>query len=97
MHEFYHSVDLGIALYRPTYDKKSLGNNIKYIGLTSGKFAPYLSNGNPVIVNEIDFMSDYELTFKIGHGFLIFIEISVTFCIIRNIIYKNFPDLITAQ
>jgi len=46
-------VDAGIALYKPDYVGPYTGNNLKYLGLASGKISTYLRYGIPVIANEI--------------------------------------------
>ena len=53
------SADLGIALYRPTFANVYEGNNLKYLGLSSGKIATYLQHGVPVVVNDIGEMSKH--------------------------------------
>jgi glycosyltransferase involved in cell wall biosynthesis len=58
--------DIGIALYRPTFSDPHEGNNLKYLGLSSGKIATYLQHGLPVIVNDIGEMSDYVSEYSLG-------------------------------
>ena len=41
--------DSGIALYKPTYKDQWVGNNLAYLGLSSGKTAMYLQGGLPVL------------------------------------------------
>lgn len=41
--------DIGIALYKPTYKDRWVGNNLAYLGLSSGKTAMYLQGGLPVL------------------------------------------------
>lgn len=53
-----HSVDLGIALYKPIYTDIYDGFNLKYLGLASGKIATYLQHGIPVLTNENGLISD---------------------------------------
>lgn len=52
------SVDLGLAFYKPTYESKYVGKNIRYIGLSSGKIATYLQHGVPVACNDIGVIAD---------------------------------------
>jgi glycosyltransferase involved in cell wall biosynthesis len=59
MGKILHSADVGIALYQPVENNIWAGNNIKYVGMSSGKIATYLQHGLPVIVNDIGVMSDY--------------------------------------
>lgn len=65
--EMLHSVDLGIALYRPTFDGIYTGNNLKHLGLSSGKIATYLQHGVPVLTNENGLISDYIRSNKAGY------------------------------
>jgi hypothetical protein len=53
-----HGVDLGIALYLPTFDSPYEGRNLVHVGMSSGKIATYLQHGLPVLVNEIGEMSE---------------------------------------
>lgn len=53
-----HSVDLGLAFYQPNYGNRYEGNNLKYIGMASGKIAAYLQHGIPVICNEIGVIAE---------------------------------------
>jgi len=57
--EMLHSTDLGIALYKPTFDGIYTGNNLKFLGLSSGKIATYLQHGIPILTNENGLISDY--------------------------------------
>lgn len=57
--EMLHSADLGIALYKPIFNEIYTGNNLKYLGLSSGKIAMYLQHGIPVLTNENGLISDY--------------------------------------
>jgi len=61
-----HSADVGIAFYEPTYQCKYTGNNIKYLGMASGKIATYLQHGLPIIINEIGRMSEHVREYKLG-------------------------------
>jgi len=46
-------VSVGLAFYEPTYKDSHSGNNLKYLGLSSGKISTYLRYGIPVVINEI--------------------------------------------
>jgi glycosyltransferase involved in cell wall biosynthesis len=59
MQTMVQAADLGIALYRPTFADVHEGNNLKYLGLSSGKIATYLQHGVPVVVNDIGEMSEH--------------------------------------
>ena len=60
------SADIGIALYRPIQGSIGVGNNIRYIGMSSGKIGTYLKYGLPVITNEIGEMSAYIKKYELG-------------------------------
>ena len=70
MYKIIHSADIGIALYKPQKNiKKNItldGNNIRYIGMASGKIATYFQHGLPIIINEIGEMSDYVRKYDLG-------------------------------
>lgn len=44
-------VDCGLAFYRPISGNPLLGNNIRFLGRSSGKIATYFRHGIPVITN----------------------------------------------
>ncbi|KPA09281.1 family 2 glycosyl transferase [Candidatus Magnetomorum sp. HK-1] len=60
------SADMGVALYRPIQGSIGCGNNIKNIGMSSGKIGVYLKYGLPVITNDIGEMSSYISKYKLG-------------------------------
>lgn len=49
MHHLLHSADLGFCAYYPTYSSIYTGDNLKYIGLSSGKAMTYLQHGLPIV------------------------------------------------
>lgn len=53
------AADIGIALYRPTFADIHEGNNLRYLGLSSGKIATYLQHGLPVVVNGVGEMAEH--------------------------------------
>jgi len=61
-----HTVDLGLAFYKPTYEGRFVGRNIADIGLASGKIATYLQHGVPVAVNEIGEYAELVRNRKLG-------------------------------
>ena len=60
------SADIGVALYQPSYASCYDGDNLKYLGLSSGKISAYLQHGLPVIVNEIGLWSENVKTYQLG-------------------------------
>ncbi len=61
-----HAADLGIALYRPDYKSYYTGNNLKHIGLSSGKISSYLQHGLPVLTNELGEISELVRRNRLG-------------------------------
>ncbi len=63
-----NAADLGVAFYLPQMESPILQerNNLRYIGMASGKIATYLQHGLPILVNEIGEMSDYVRQFGLG-------------------------------
>jgi hypothetical protein len=59
-------VDLGIALYRPTFHSQHEGLNVANVGMSSGKIATYLQHGLPVLTNEIGEMSAHVKAHNLG-------------------------------
>jgi O-antigen biosynthesis protein len=66
MQSLVQAADLGIALYRPEFSDVYNGNNLKFLGLSSGKIATYLQYGVPIVVNDIGKMSDYVDEYRLG-------------------------------
>jgi hypothetical protein len=58
MGEILAGVSVGIALYRPNTKSRYTGNNLKYLGLASGKISTLLRHGVPVIINAIGLYAD---------------------------------------
>jgi len=88
------SADIGIALYKPQENNIWTGNNIRYIGMASGKIASFLQNGVPVIVNEIGQMSalirEHKLGFVVDDKKKIIIDIPIDELSKRKINCINF-------
>ena len=61
-----HCADVGIALYKPQYASIWDGNNLKYMGMSSGKISTFLQHGTPVVVNETGEMSRYVAGLGLG-------------------------------
>ncbi len=61
MHRLLDAADLGVCFYLPQCQGKGLSdrNNIKYIGLSSGKTSTYLQHGLPILINEVGEMSSH--------------------------------------
>lgn len=60
------SADIGISLYKPLFRDMYTGNNIKYVGLASGKFTTFMQHGIPVIMNEIGVLTKQVKQYKLG-------------------------------
>ena len=60
------SADIGVALYSPLKGSIGCGNNIRYIGMSSGKIGTYLKYGLPVITNDIGEMSACIKKYELG-------------------------------
>ncbi len=61
-------VDIGLAIYQPSFTDPYTGNNLKYLGMASGKIASYLRHGLPVLCNQIGTMSDEVAQHRLGHA-----------------------------
>lgn len=66
MHLLLHSADIGLALYCPDYKNMYTGNNLKYIGLASGKISTYLQNGLPIITFADSIYGEFTQTNDLG-------------------------------
>jgi len=91
------SVNLGIAFYTPRYTTKWDGLNIKHIGLSSGKIATYLSNGIPVLINELGLITDLVKQYNAGKIICNNKEIIIDYSYkelnqLRNNCFKLFKD-----
>lgn len=60
-------VNLGLALYKPTYDSMFTGKNLEYIGQASGKISTFFRYNIPVISNVLNNYSNIN-DFKIGYN-----------------------------
>lgn len=60
-------ISYGLAFYRTLPGTRYWGDNLKYIGRSSGKIATYLRYGIPVITNDIGMMADDIRRFRLGH------------------------------
>lgn len=63
-------VSAGLALYRPNYNGPYTGDNLRYLGLASGKISTYLRYGVTPVMNDI---GQYSSLAKI-HGFGLIVE-----------------------
>jgi hypothetical protein len=65
------SADIGLVLNQPSYTSMNNGNNLKYLGFSSGKFSTYLQHGLPVIANDCGLINkcirEYHLGYSIYH------------------------------
>lgn len=58
--------DAGIAFYTPSYDSPFLGDNLRHVGLASGKVGMYLQHGVPVVVNDQDYLGQVVTDQRVG-------------------------------
>lgn len=61
-----NGVSAGITFYKPNFKNHFLGNNLRYMGLSSGKINTCLRYGVPVIMNNIGLYSMLATEKKIG-------------------------------
>jgi len=66
MDEIMSGVSVGLAFYRPDNNSPYTGNNLKYLGLASGKISTFLRYGVPVIMNNVGVYSDLAEKYKFG-------------------------------
>lgn len=59
-------VSAGLALYKPNYKGPYTGDNLKYLGLASGKISTYLRYGVPPVINNIGQYSYLANTHQFG-------------------------------
>ncbi len=64
--ELVRSADIGVAFYEPREGSTYTGDNIRHIGLSSGKLAYYLQAGLPVLVNDNPSLSNLVRTHGCG-------------------------------
>ncbi|MGE5411841.1 MAG: glycosyltransferase, partial [Clostridiales bacterium] len=64
--ELLNSVDLGLGIYIPQKSSIFEGNNLKYIGMASGKIMTYLQYGLPILINELGEMSVHTRQNQLG-------------------------------
>jgi hypothetical protein len=66
MDEIMAGVSVGLAFYSPNSNNPYTGNNLKYLGLASGKISTFLRYGIPVIMNDIGMYSTLAKENKFG-------------------------------
>lgn len=59
-------VCVGLAFYKPVFTSPYTGNNLKYLGVSSGKISTFLRHGIPIILNEIGIYSDLAKKYEFG-------------------------------
>ena len=62
-----NGVSFGLAFYCSFVGHQYWGDNLKYLGRASGKFATYLRYGIPVITNDAGVMAEDIKKFSLGH------------------------------
>lgn len=66
LHRLVCSADLGIAVYLPVSGEMLADDNLRYVGMASGKISTYMKFGLPVLMNEIGEMSHYVRNYSLG-------------------------------
>ncbi|MDY0301718.1 MAG: glycosyltransferase [Trichlorobacter sp.] len=68
LHTLLNAADVGLSFYIPQFQRNGFTdrNNLKYIGMSSGKTSTYIQHGLPVIINEIGQMSDFVRNYNLG-------------------------------
>ncbi len=98
MGELTDNVDLGLALYAPNFRSKYTGNNLKYLGMASGKINSYLRHGLPVICTPIGLMSEAITRHRLGFVIESMVEIpSVLAGYERRAFEQNCLDYFAAE
>lgn len=59
-------VSVGLGFYKPNFRNRFEGNNLRYLGLSSGKISTYLRYGVPIITNEIGVFSEEAKRYEFG-------------------------------
>jgi ubiquinone/menaquinone biosynthesis C-methylase UbiE len=68
IHLILDAADIGIAFYLPSTQSGLFteGNNLRYLGMASGKISTYLQHGLPILINDIGEMSRYVDQYQLG-------------------------------
>lgn len=66
MSEVLAGVSAGLAFYNPDFMSPYTGNNLKFLGISSGKISTFLRHDIPIILNEIGTYSDLARMHKFG-------------------------------
>lgn len=66
MSDILAGVSVGLAFYKPVFTSPYTGNNMKYIGISSGKISTFLRHEIPIILNEIGMYSDFARKYGFG-------------------------------
>jgi len=64
--ELIRSADVGVAFYLPQTENTYDQDNLRYLGLSSGKTAYYLQAGVPILVNETDSLKKLVSEYRCG-------------------------------
>ncbi len=74
--ELLRDADLGVVFYVPVPNDITANDNLRFIGMASGKASTYLQHGVPLLINEIGEMSDYVRQYDLGEVVSDFDDIS---------------------
>ena len=66
MEQMVRSADVGLVLYKATYQASLVGKNIEVMGLSSGKLSTYLKNGLPVVCGGNSVLPDFLRQYRFG-------------------------------
>lgn len=61
-----NGVSVGLAFYAPDYIGPTRGDNLKFLGMASGKISTYLRYGVPVIMNDIGLAAEAAVANRFG-------------------------------
>lgn len=94
LHILLNAADLGLSFYIPQFQGHGFSdrNNLKYIGMASGKIATYLQHGLPIVINEIGEMSGYVRKHKLGRVVTDFSNLGQILGSIDNAELSTFKD-----
>jgi len=91
LEEIVCSADLGIVLYDFDFNTQYIGENLLYIGLSSGKFSIFMKYNIPIIVNNNTNIADIVYQYNLGYVIYNLEDIHL-YLISNNIFHNNCRD-----